>query len=384
MAGKERMRLTDAAISRLRPREREYTVWDSRTPGLGVRVRPSGGASFVLLHKADGRSKRNSLGSVMSRSLDAVRRQCHVIIAELESDGTTKPTPDIPLFRTFVERSWKQAHFPKYKPSTRIRAGAALANQLLPAFGSTPMDRITRNQVLRWFDGYSQTAPGGANRILELLRQILSFAIVCGHLGTNPARGIKANRRVPLTRFLSRDEIRRLHRSLDEHLQNGPGPRQQAEIIRLLLLTGCRKNEILSLRWCEVHGDTLALADSKTGPRTIPLNAQARRLIERQPRGQSPFVFPSPRDISRPRKGDLPMWYTVRREADLEDVRLHDLRHTLASHAVMNGVPVPVVSRLLGHSNARMTLRYAHLADKDVAAAAERIGAGLARVMALG
>ena len=238
--------------------------------------------------------------------------------------------------------------------------------------------------MLRWFDGYSQTAPGGANRILELLRQILSFAIVCGHLGTNPARGIKANRRVPLTRFLSRDEIRRLHRSLDEHLQNGPGPRQQAEIIRLLLLTGCRKNEILSLRWCEVHGDTLALADSKTGPRTIPLNAQARRLIERQPRGQSPFVFPSPRDISRPRKGDLPMWYTVRREADLEDVRLHDLRHTLASHAVMNGVPVPVVSRLLGHSNARMTLRYAHLADKDVAAAAERIGAGLARVMALG
>ena len=249
MAGKERIRLSDAAFARLRPREREYTVWDTRTPGLGVRVRPSGGASFVLLYKADGGSRRRSLGSVMSRSVDMVRRQCHAIIAKLESDETTKPTPDVPLFRTFVERSWNQAHFPKYKPSTRIRAGAALANRLLPAFGSTPLDRITRDQVLRWFDGYSLTAPGGANRTLELLRQILNFAIACGHIGTNPARGIKVNRRTPLTRFLSLDEIRRLHRTLDEHLRNGPGPRQQAEIIRLLLLTGCRKNEILSLRW---------------------------------------------------------------------------------------------------------------------------------------
>ena len=383
MAGEKRMRLTDATIARLRPREREYTVWDTRIPSLGVRVRPSGGASFVLLRQADGRSRRKSLGSVMSLGVDTVRRQCHAIIAELESNGTTKQTPDIPLFHVFVERSWKQAHFPKYKPSTRIHAHAALANQLLPAFGATPLDRITRYQALRWFDGYSQTAPGGANHTLQLLRQILNFAIVCGHIGTNPARGIKMNRRAVLTRFLSRAEIQRLHRTLDERLRIGPGSRQQAEIIRLLLLTGCRRNEIISLRWSEVHGDTLALADSKTGPRTVPLNAQARRLIESQPRGQSPFVFPSQRDISRPRNRELPLWYSVRREADLEDVRLHDLRHTLASHAVMNGVPVPVVSRLLGHSNARMTLRYAHLADKDVEAAAERIGAGLARVMAL-
>ena len=294
MAGEKRMRLTDAAIARLRAYEREYTVWDTRIPSLGVRVRPSGGASFVLLHQADGRSRRKSLGSVMSQSVDTVRRQCHAIISELESNGTTKQTPDIPLFRDFVERSWKQAHFPKYKPSTRIHAEAALANQLLPALGATPLDRITRSQALRWFDGYSQTAPGGANHTLQLLRQILNFAIVCGHIGTNPARGIKMNRRAVLTRFLSRAEIQRLHRTLDERLRIGPGSRQQAEIIRLLLLTGCRRNEIISLRWSEVHGDTLALADSKTGPRTVPLNAQARRLIESQPRGQSPFVFPFP------------------------------------------------------------------------------------------
>ncbi len=98
----------------------------------------------------------------------------------------------------------------------------------------------------------------------------------------------------------------------------------------------------------------------------------------------SPFVFPSPRDPSRPRGVDLPLWYSARREAGIEDVRLHDLRHTHASHAVMNGVPVPVVSRLLGHSNVRMTLRYAHLGDRDIEAAAERVGQAVADIMGIG
>ena len=97
----------------------------------------------------------------------------------------------------------------------------------------------------------------------------------------------------------------------------------------------------------------------------------------------SPFVFPSPRDNSRPRTSDLTLWDTVRREAGIEDVRLHSLRHHVASHAVMNGVPVPVVSRLLGHANPQMTLRYAHLADRDIEAAAECVGAALARAMEL-
>ena len=218
--------------------------------------------------------------------------------------------------------------------------------------------------MLDWFDAYSRTAPGGANRTVQLLRQVLNFAIACGHITTNPARAIEPNRRAPLTRFLSREEVHRLHRTLERHAERSASARQQADIIRLLLLTGCRKNEILALRWVEVHPDTLALADSKTGPRKVPLNAKARRILERQPRGEGPFVFPSPRDITRPRTSDLSLWDTVRREAGIEDVRLHTLRHTVASHAVMNGVPVPVVSRLLGHANAQMTLRYAHLADR--------------------
>ena len=275
MAGTERMRLTDAGIARLRPREREYTIWDTRIAGLGVRVRPSGGASFILLRKADVRSRRLSLGSVTSRRVDDIRRDCHSLMATRDSNTTTEISREVPPFRDFVAGRWKETHFPRYKPSTRSGVNAALANQLMPAFGSTPLDRITRNHVLRWFDAYSQLAPGGANHALHILRQILNFAIACDHIGVNPARGVKVNRRTALTRFLSREELRRLHHALDEHSRESPGSRQQVEIIRLLLLTGCRRGEILTLRWCEVDRDTLTLGDSKTGSRKVHLNAQA-------------------------------------------------------------------------------------------------------------
>ena len=383
MAGREHMRLTDAGIARLRPREREYTVWDTRTPGLGIRVRPSGGTSFVLLRKTDGRSTRHSLGSVTSMRVDDARRQCHALMAKPDTEPRAKRMPKAPLFRDFVEGPWKDAHFPQYKSSSRNGMNSVLNSQLVPAFGATPLDRITRNQVLHWFDAYSRTAPGSANYALRILRQILEFAIARGHLSINPARHVTMNRRTALTRFLSRDELRRLHRALDRHARTGTRLARQADIIRLLLLTGCRRGEILALRWNEVDGDTIALGDAKTGPRKVYLNAGARRIIERQPRGESEFVFPSSRNPERPHDPYLPLWDRVRTEVGIEDVRLHDLRHTMASYAVMNGVPVPVVSRLLGHSNVRMTLRYAHLADKDIDVAAERVGAAMARAMAL-
>ena len=383
MAGRERMRLTDARIARLRPREREYTVWDTRAPGLGVRVRPSGGTSFVLLRNAGGRSTRLSLGAVASRSVDDARRQYHALMAAPDAKHPARRTEKAPLFRDFAAGPWKEAHFPRYKPSTRVRADGVLAGQLVPAFGAKPLDRITRVHVLRWFDAYSRTAPGGANHALRVLRQILEFAIARGHLDANPTRHVAMNRRAALERFLSRDEIRRLHGALGRHARTDARLARQADIIRLLLLTGCRRGEILALRWNEVDGDTIGLGDAKTGPRKVYLNAGARRIIERQPRAESPFVFPSPRDPARPHHRNLPLWNRVRKEAGLEDVRLHDLRHTMATHAVMNGVPVPVVSRLLGHSSVRMTLRYAHLADRDVEAAAERVGAAMVRAMAL-
>ena len=383
MTGRHRKRLTDAAIARLRPREREYTVWDRSVPGLGVRVRPTGGKTYVLLRKAGGRTDRVSLGAASSKGIDEARRECHARQANPEPERAPEPPRAVPLFRDFVEGVWKETHFDRYKPSTRRTVSYILKRRLIPAFGAKPIDRITPGQVRRWFDAYSRTAPGNANNALNQFRQIMNLAITLGHLDADPARGIRRNRRPTLTRFLSREEIDRLHAALDRAAGKGEGLRQQADIVRLLLLTGCRRGEIVELRHSEVHDEMLVLADSKTGPRKVPLGTEARRILERQPRTESPFVFPSPLDPACPRGRELSLWHRVRRDAGIEDVRLHDLRHTHASHAVMNGVPVPVVSRLLGHSNVRMTLRYAHLADREIEAAAERVGQEFAKLMNL-
>ena len=145
--------------------------------------------------------------------------------------------------------------------------------------------------------GLAHPGPGQNHRVPTRRRRPASRPVSGGlrHIDINPAQGVKRNRRNVLTRFLSSDKVRRLNRALEEHSRKGAAAKQQADIIRLLLLTGCRKSEILSLRWSEVEGNTLALADSKTGPRKVPLNAQARRIIELQPLGASTFVFPSPR-----------------------------------------------------------------------------------------
>ena len=137
----------------------------------------------------------------------------------------------------------------------------------------------------------------------------------------------------------------------------------------------------MTLRWQDVDGDTLNLADAKTGPRRVFLNSPARAILERQPRSDSAYVFPSPSDSRRSLSSNIPLWRAVRRRAGIEDVRLHDLRHTFASHAVLRGIPLPVVSRLLGHKRPSMTLRYAHVGDREIEAAAERIGVAIARVL---
>jgi len=288
-----------------------------------------------------------------------------------------------PQFAEFVAGQWKSSCYDRCKPSTRKRMDSALATQLLPAFGQQRLGEVSRADVHRWFDEYSGTAPAGANRALDILRQLFNFAIACGHISSNPAIHIKRNRRPERTRFLSSEELARLCTALDEHKDRGSG-RQQVEIIRLLLATGCRKSEILRLRWTEVDGDLLRLADSKTGPREVTLNLQAREILARQPQYGSSYVFPDLRDPSRCRSDELSLWRKLRLSLGIADVRLHDLRHTFASHAVMQKIPMPVVSRLLGHRKTRMTFRYAHVDDVETQKAAQRVGTALAVAFGFG
>ncbi len=378
MAAKRR-RLTDANVARLAPMAREHTVWDTRQAGLGVRVRSSGHRSYVYCRKGEGGARRITLGSAALMTVEEARAKCLAVETDARSGRPRRGA--VPTFAEFAAGP-ARARLDRCKPSTRKTATWILRAHLLPAFGALPLDRITRAGVTRWFDEYSRSAPGAANRALSLLRQILNHAAGYGHLQTNPARGIKRNPRPKLTRFLSREEIRRLHRVLDRYAGARASHARQADIIRFLLLTGCRKSEIRTLRWQDVDEDTLNLSDAKTGPRRVFLNAPARAVLERQPRSGCAYVFPSPSNPGRPFSCDLRLWYSVRGEAGIEDVRLHDLRHTFASHAVLQGIPLPVVSRLLGHKCPSMTLRYAHVGDRETEAAAERIGAAIARALA--
>ena len=288
-----------------------------------------------------------------------------------------------PTLKEFVAGTWKDVCYDKCKASTRIRTDSGLRTQLLPEFGSKPLDQIKPIEIHNWFERYSMTAPGGANRTLDILKQIFNYAMECGFVRINPTDGIKRNPRLKLTRFLSRDEISKLHKALESHCGRNSG-RQQIDIIRLLLFTGCRKGEIIHLRWSEYHGDRLYLHDSKTGARTVYLNTQAQAILDQQTKISDIYVFPSFHDTSKPRSSELSLWRKIKRVAALDDVRLHDLRHTFASHAVISKVPLPVVARLLGHSKERMTLRYAHVSNCETEAAAERIGTAIDSVLTNG
>ena len=377
-----RMRLSDRNVARLRAGDSEYTVWDTKVTGLGVRVRPSGHRTFIFLDNRNGSSRRRTLGLVNLLRVDDARMKSR----DLQSGGDaaaheiSRVVP-VPLFRDFVEGPWRTECLARLKPSTRLVAAGALNNQLLPVFGAVPLDRIRRRDVNQWFDRYSATAPGGANRTLNFLCQIMNHAKSHGHIDSNPAGGIRRNPGRRFDRFLSREEMVRMHEELDRAVAEKPSRAPQADIIRLLTCTGCRQGEIRTLKWQEVGTDMLNLGDSKIGPRTVYLNSRARELIERRPRS-GPYVFASPGDPMRPvtKSSSARFWYLVRRRAGIEDVRLHDLRHNFASHAVMQGVPLPTVARLLGHRNVSMTLRYVHVADSDVEAAAERIGMVIATI----
>lgn len=182
MPARERMRLTDSAVARLRPRRKEYTIWDSEVSGLGVRVRPSGGKSYILLQSSDSHSKRISLGPVMTRTVSEVRRECHARRAK--PDEAVLPARAVPSLEAFAAGEWREAHFERYKPSSKKTARHLLHGRILPAFGSKPLDRITPAQAKRWFDAFSRTAPGNANNALKLFRQIMNFAVSCGHIET--------------------------------------------------------------------------------------------------------------------------------------------------------------------------------------------------------
>lgn len=398
-----KVKLTKATITSQQPTKREHIIWDTQVHGFGLRVQPTGTKTFILQIKIWGKSVKKKIGRVDDMDLVEARANClEVLLAlhrgEYDQDQiqkTGRRGHGTPLFADFVNGIWRNQRFSRWKPTTRASGATYIHSQLEPAFGSLYLNEINRIRVAEWFDRYSKTHPGGANRSLEILHEMMNFAISLGHITVNPAKGITKNPKRTMTRFLGQNEIAQLLSVLDkmeaecrqDRSSFGHGRKGAIDIVRLLLFTGCRHREICNLEWRFLRDDMLMLPDTKTGPRNVYLSEAALAIIHRQNRTGSTFIFPSPVKPESPRANVSHTWRAVQRHitrvgGNFNDVRIHDLRHTFASQAVLQGVNVPMISKLLGHKQIAMTLRYTHIHDADAKAAAERVGTIIDRLLA--
>ena len=379
-----RVDLTARLARESTPGPKDTVLFDKALPGFGLRIHPSGRKVWIVQARIEGRSRRIVIARHGEIELAQARRRARDILARIRADEN--PADDIqreketPTLREFADEYLRRSD-PHWKPSGRKTVRIYLKARILPAFGRMPLDRIDAQDVAAWFDAASRDRPGAANRALEILRAMMFRAEEWGlrERDTNPCLGIARNPRKQVARFLDTDELARLGRALDAHEARWP---EAVAALRLLALTGCRRSEVLNLRWREIGADAIALEDSKTGPRTVPLGEAARTLIEALPGPCDPDAFLFPRHADGWGLWILTnCWRTVCADAGLGRLRLHDLRHTAASQAVMAGETLPLVGKLLGHRRHRTTAGYAHVADAHLVETADKIGSIIADAM---
>ena len=367
--------LTDARVLALKPRNTTRDVRDARLKGFGVRVLPSGRKRFFVHCQHRGERVWKIVADAEDMDVEQARARAVKTLAAIRRGESLPREPGETLFEAVAETVF-QRHRRVWKPGTlKVNLGY-LKNQILPHFTGRQVADIDGKDVRNWFASLRGT-PVAADRSMPILSVIMREAESMGLRpeGTNPCRGIRRYRRKGRERFLSDEEIRRLSAVLAAREGRSP---QQVAVIRLLLLTGCRKGEILTLRWSDYREGHLFLRDGKTGPRTVWLSRPARKVLDGIERNGA-WVFAAPRTGGPSGRNWLDsFWYTVRAEAGLNDARLHDLRHTHASIAIRQGETVLAIARLLGHRKPETTLKYTHLADAMIVDAAQTIGNALA------
>ncbi|MBF7101116.1 site-specific integrase [Photobacterium damselae] len=364
------MRLTEHSIAQLEPKTATYLVRDGKEPSLVVQVFPNGRKAYQVRTRIDDKVKTRTLGNVDSLALKAAREQTKKQVNAWES--SKNGILHSPTLATFANNEWQAQVFNRWKPRTQRTAHYYLHNQILPALGEYALVNLTYPIVNDWFERYSLTAKGGANRALDVLKSVFVLAMRLGYCQYDPCRLIKRNPKKRFNRFLSRDELKTVGDILRTLEDKSASYQQQANIVRMLLLTGCRVSEILTLQWTMIKPNLIDLPDSKTGARTVYLSEDATAILALQPKTQT-WVFPAPHS-RQPYKTIANFWQQVRTLANVPEVRIHDLRHTFASYAALQGNSVPMIAKMLGHSRFSMTLRYAHVHEHDIVMAAERIG----------
>ena len=369
--------LNQSRVDRLKPRNSTYDIRDTDLKGFGIRVLPSGKKSYFLQAQYEGRRRWTRIGDADAMPEAEARSQARTLLTGLRKGQKSGPAQLADIAFEAVADEVFAYYRRHWKPRTLVVNLNYYENNILPWFKGRPIAGITRQEVLEWFESL-HAKPASANRSLPVLSVILRQAEAYGYRpeDSNPCKDIKRYRRRARERFLSPDEIYRVVEVLNRYDETRPA---QADFIRLLLLTGCRKGELLTLKWRDYREGKLFLRDSKNGPRTVWLSSAAREVLDRLPR-KSAWVFPSHWGNLDHLSDITDFWRDVRTEADLRDVRPHDLRHTYASIALMHGETVLTIGRLLGHDHPGTTLKYTNFADAAAREAVDTVSSVLRRV----
>jgi integrase len=419
-----RGKITKRAVDDLAPaRGGETVLWDTEVKGfglraraaradtelkdLGVRARAVGGKSYILHYRAGaGRSaplRKLTIGKHGSPwTPDTARTEAKRLLAEVaagrDPEAIRKEDRKALTFGELIDLYLVEGAGHK-KPSTLKADRGRIKHHLRPLLGRLRTDGVGRAEVERMGNAVSagKTAEkaekrragsiatggkGAAAQCVALVATIFTFAIARGLCTNNPARGVKKAPVRKVERFLSEAEIAQLAAALDAEVERSGNPYPTAAI-KLLMLTGCRRGEIVNLRWQHVdfEREYLRLPDSKTGAKVIYLNAPARAILQELPRmAGNPRVIPGIRVEGAGPALDK-VWFRVRGAAGLADVRMHDLRHSFASVGAAGGLSLPIIGALLGHKHAATTARYAHLSADPLRAANDAVGARIAAAM---
>lgn len=412
----DRKKLTKRIVDSSVPQAERYTIFDSALPGFGLRVYPSGAKSWVFEYRPGegGRGvakKRITIGRVGDFTPEAARKIADKLRAGVKTGND--PQGDKAKQRQAISvqelaKDFLAEHVSaKRKASTKAHYEDVLNRLVVPVIGKLKAKDVTRADLARLHLANKGT-PFQANRILAVVGSMYSFGSKQGFIpeGLNPAQGIERYREDGRERYLSVPELERLGAAIREAETNGiawkidPSKNTKhtakqvqatkigehaAAALRLLIFTGARVGEILTLKWehVDLARGLLLLPDSKTGKKAIILNAPALAVLTSLSRVGSYVIAgeSAGTEGEKPRSDLKRPWAVVRRHAGLEDVRLHDLRHNFAAFGAGGGLGLPIIGKLLGHSQPQTTARYAHLDSDPLKRAADTIGAQIAAAM---
>jgi integrase len=375
-------KLTNRTVDAAEVRSSEYFVWDDELLGFGLRVFPSGRKGYIVQYRTGRRSRRISLGPSAVLACEQARNRAMTIVAAArngEDPAAKRDTDRKAIAITELADRFDKEHIAlRVKESTAREYRRNLKRFILPALGRFRVNEVTRADVAK-FHHDLRHIPYQANRCLEIISKMFSLAEMWGLRpdGSNPRKHVKKYAEEKRERFLSPAELNRVGEVLREMESEGVELASGIAAARLLILTGCRLSEIMTLQWehVDISGKALRLPDSKTGAKVVHLGQPAIEVLRKIAWiEKNPWVIVGTKPGAR--LTDLqPFWQRVRARAGLKDVRIHDLRHTFASIAVASGQGLPMIGKLLGHTQVQTTARYAHLAADPVKVAADNVAA---------